>query len=77
MSGGGSGTRESLLITVTPVDKSTKLKLVGTNEFSLQGKEISATGKTEGVNNTITILNRYEPFLTEAIVAGGDVTSSE
>ena len=72
-----SGVKKSLLLTVMPVDNNTKLKLVGANNFPIQGEEISATGKAEGVNNTVTILNRYETFLTEAIVAGGDVTSSE
>lgn len=71
------GLWNSLLLVVTPIDGNTKIKLLGSGKFPVQGKEISATGKVEGVNNTVTILNRYEAFLTEAVVAGGNVTSTE
>ncbi len=66
---------KSLLLTVSPIDGAGKLEISGSNNFPVQGEQISATGKIEGVNNTVTILNRYDVFLTEGIVSGGDVVS--
>jgi len=65
----------SLLLTISPIDSAGKIEIKGNVNFPVQGEQISATGKVEGVNNTVTILNRYDVFLTEGIVSGGDVTS--
>lgn len=72
-----AGGRKSLLLTMMPIDlaSSGKLEIRGRAAFPLQGEQISATGKVGGVNNTVTVLNRYEPFLTEAVISGGKVTS--
>lgn len=68
---------DSLLLNVSPVYSSHKIKLTGDVVFPIQGEEISSTGKASGVNNTVTILNKYTipAFLLEAISSGGDVTN--
>jgi Tfp pilus assembly protein PilX len=70
-----AGTYKSLLLVVTPVDVSGRIEIRGAQNFPVQGEQISSTGRIEGVNNTVTVLNRYDVFLTEGIVSGGDVTS--
>ncbi len=71
------GNRSSLLLTVMPIETPNKIELKGRENFPIQGEQISATGKVEGVNNTVTVLNRYsvDTFLTEAVVSGGNVSS--
>jgi hypothetical protein len=64
-----------LLLTVSPITSAGKIEIEGANNFPIQGEQISATGKIEGVNNTVTVLNRYDVFLTEGLVSGGDVIS--
>lgn len=67
----------SLLLTVTPIGFASKVQLGGSTNFPIQGEEISSTGMVSGVNNTVTILNRYEipTFMLEAITSGGKVTN--
>jgi len=67
----------SLLLSVMPLGKSVKLELTGGVNFPVQGEEISSTGKVQGVNNTVTVLNKYvvPAFLLEAVTSGGDVTN--
>lgn len=67
----------SLLLTVMPIGDSVKIKLTGGSKFPVQGEEISSTGKIEGINNTVTVLNRYvvPTFLLEAVSSGGDVSN--
>ena len=67
----------SLLLTVTPIGFASKIQLGGSTNFPIQGEEISSTGMVSGVNNTVTILNRYEipTFMLEAITSGGKVTN--
>ena len=65
----------SLLLIVSPATSAGKIEISGPDNFPIQGEQISATGKIEGVNNTVTVLNRYDVFLTEGLVSGGDVTS--
>jgi hypothetical protein len=69
------GLYKSLLLVVTPVDVAGRIEIKGDQNFPIQGEQISSTGKIEGVNNTVTVLNRYDVFFTEGIVSGGDVTS--
>lgn len=68
----------SLLLTVTPIGWASKIQLGGSTNFPIQGEEISSTGMVSGVNNTVTILNRYEVpgFMLEAITSGGKVTNN-
>jgi hypothetical protein len=68
---------DSLLLSVMPIGDSVKIKLTGSSKFPIQGEEISSTGKVEGVNNTVTVLNKYviPAFLLEAISSGGDVSN--
>lgn len=70
-------TVDSLLLSVMPIGSNNKIKLTGSERFPGQGKEISSTGKIQGVNNTITILDKYvvPNFLLEAVTSGGDVTN--
>jgi hypothetical protein len=67
----------SLLLSVIPLGKSVKLELTGGVNFPVQGEEISSTGKVSGVNNTVTVVNKYvvPEFLLEAVSSGGDVTN--
>ncbi len=67
----------SLLLSVMPIGSSHKIKLTGSQQFPVQGEEISSTGLVQGVNNTVTVLNRYvvPSFLLEAVTSGGDVTN--
>ena len=68
---------DSLLLSVMPIGDSVRIKLTGSSKFPVQGEEISSTGKVEGVNNTVTILNKYviPTFLLEAVSSGGDVSN--
>lgn len=68
---------DSLLLSVMPVGSNVKIKLTGSAKFPIQGEEISSTGLVEGVNNTVTVMNKYTipTFLLEAITSGGDVTN--
>ena len=67
----------SLLLSIMPIGSSVKIKLTGPVKFPQQGEEISSVGKVEGVNNTVTVLNKYfvPTFLLDAVTSGGDVTS--
>jgi len=67
----------SLLLSIMPVGSNTKIKLTGAKKFPVQGEEISSTGLVQGVNNTVTVLNKYNipVFLLEAVTSGGDVTN--
>lgn len=69
-------TFSSVLIAVTPVGSHAKIKIVGGTKFPLQGEKISSTGKVDKVNNTVTVLSRYDfpVFLLEAITSEGYVT---
>ena len=68
---------ESLLLVITPVDGDAKISLGGASSFPVQGEEISATGVVNEVNNTVTILDRYDPFLflMDGIMTKGNITS--
>ena len=70
-------TVDSLLLSVMPVGSNNKIKLTGSVKFPVQGEEISSTGLVQGVNNTVTVLNKYviPTFLLEAVTSGGDVTN--
>lgn len=67
----------SLLLSIMPIGSDVKIKLTGPVKFPGQGEEISSVGKVEGVNNTVTVLNKYfiPTFLLDAVTSGGDVTS--
>lgn len=67
----------SLLIAITPIDFASKIQLGGSTNFPIQGEEIASTGMVSGVNNTVTVLNRYEipHFMLETVTAAG-ITSS-
>jgi len=66
---------DSLLLSIMPIGSSVKIKLTGTAKFPKQGEEISSVGMVQGVNNTVTVLNKYTVplFLLEAVTSGGDV----
>lgn len=68
---------DSLLLSVMPIGSSHKIKLTGSVKFPVQGEEISSTGLVQGVNNRVTVLNKYviPAFLLEAVSSGGDVTN--
>ncbi len=67
----------SLLLSVMPVGNSVTIKLEGGTKFPVQGEEISSTGAVSGVNNTVTVVNKYvvPEFLLEAVSSGGDVSN--
>lgn len=69
----------SLLLVVTPVGTgfAPKIEIQGSSNFPIQGEEISSTGTVDGVNNTVTVVNKFyiPSFLLEAITSGGDVTN--
>jgi hypothetical protein len=67
----------SLLLSVMPIGDNTKIKITGGASFPVQGEEISSTGKVSGVNNTVTVVNKYvvPEFLLEAVSSGGDVSN--
>lgn len=67
----------SLLLSIMPIGSSTNVKLTGATKFPVQGEEIKSTGLAQGVNNTITVLNKYSipTFLLEAVTSGGDVSN--
>ena len=68
---------DSLLISVMPIGSNNKIKLTGGVKFPVQGEEISSTGLISGVNNTVTVLNKYvlPTFLLEAVSSDGDVSN--
>lgn len=74
-----SGSRRSLLLTVMPIDLHSKLSIRGAINFPSQGERVSSTGSVSGINNTVTVLNRYrvDLFLTEALVSGGQILSGD
>lgn len=74
-----SGNRRSLLLTVMPIEFSSMISVRGAVNFPSQGEKISSTGNVSGVNNTVTVLNRYrvDLFLTEAVVSGGQILSGD
>lgn len=67
----------SLLLAVTPIGFNPRIEIQGNSNFPVQGEEISSTGTIEGVNNTVTVVNKfYVPsFLLEAVTSGGDVSN--
>lgn len=67
----------SLLLVVTPIDFNPKIEIQGGTNFPVQGEEISSTGSIESVNNTITMVDKFEIplFLFEAVSSDGDVTN--
>lgn len=67
----------SILLAVTPIGSGVKIELTGGANFPVQGEEISSVGSVQGVNNTVTVLNRYvvPEFLLEAVSSGGDVSN--
>ena len=68
---------DSVLLTVTPVDRSVKVEIRGATKFPVQGEEITSTGSVQGVNNTVTVLNKYDVplFMLEAVTSAGEVTN--
>lgn len=68
---------DSLLLSIMPINSNIKIKLSGSVKFPVQGEEISSTGLVQGVNNTVTVLNKYvlPTFLLEAVTSGGNVTN--
>jgi hypothetical protein len=72
-----SNNNKSLLFTVMPMNQAGALSVRGTRNFPVQGKRISATGKVNGVNNTVSVFNTYEApaFFTEGIISGGGILS--
>ena len=67
----------SLLLSVMPIGDDAKIKISGSSNFPSQGEEISSTGIVEGVNNTVTVINKYVVIdvLLEAVSSGGDVSN--
>jgi hypothetical protein len=70
-------TGNSLLLSVMPIGDDAKIEISGTGNFPSQGEEIRSTGIVEGVNNTVTVINKYVVLdvLLEAVSSGGDVTN--
>jgi hypothetical protein len=68
---------DSVLLGIIPIGFSPKIKLTGSAKFPSQGEEIRSTGLVQGINNTVTVLNKYTVplFLLEAVTSGGDVTN--
>lgn len=68
---------DSILLTVTPVDRSVKIEIRGATKFPIQGEEITSTGSVQGINNTVTVLNKYNVplFMLEAVTSAGEVTN--
>jgi len=72
-----SNRNKSLLLTVMPMNQAGIISVRSRRNFPVQGKKISATGKVNGVNNTVSVFNTYEvpAFLTEGLISGGGVLS--
>jgi hypothetical protein len=70
-------TGNSMLITVSPIGFSPKIEIQGTVNFPVQGEEISSTGTINGVNNTVTVINKFDipTFLLEAVTSEGNVSN--
>jgi len=67
----------SMLVTVSPIGFSPKIEIQGSANFPIQGEEISSTGTVNGINNTVTVVNKFDipTFLLEAVTSGGNVSN--
>ena len=72
-----NGGKKSLLLTVMPMNKSGVISVRSKRNFPVQGKRIWATGKVNGVNNTINVSKTYEvpTVFTEGLMSGGGIIS--
>lgn len=72
-----SNNNKSLLMTVMPMNQAGVISVRSRRNFPVQGKKISATGKINGINNTVSVFSTYEvpAFLTEGLISGGGILS--
>jgi len=72
-----NGGKKSILLTVMPMNQSGVISVRSKRNFPVQGKRIWSTGKVNGVNNTVSVLNTYEvpAFFTEGLISGGGIIS--
>jgi len=66
------------LIAVTPIGGPTNIALSGSENFPLQGEELTSVGTAVGVNSQVKVNNRYKvpSFMLDAITANGSVLSN-